>query len=159
MEPIIDPDDMWLLVPAPPELKEPAYSFDSYRIPLYPPDEIAAAILSAPGMRIERPPRTWEDWKARWEQAGRYIEVEINAMEAESDVGTVLAWESSPIRVRCRPSEFLAVWESIRSRCGGVWLADENDRLWSPRSFGERLRVETAPQWTRTEANDGNGES
>lgn len=155
MEPIIDPDDLWLLVPAPPELEEPAYSFESYRLPLYTPEEVAAAVLSAPGMWIDRPSSTWQDWKARWEQAGHYIEVEINAMEAESEVGTVLAWESSPIRVRCRPSEFLAVWASIRSRCRGVWLADEDNRLWSPRSFAERFRVGPAPQCTRSDANAG----
>ena len=131
----------------------------SYRVPLYPPEEVAAAILSAPGMRIDRPAPTWEDWKARWEQAGRYIEVELNAMEAESDVGAVLAWESSPIRVRCRPSEFLAVWESIRSRCRGVWLADEDNRLWSPPSFAERFGAGFGPRWTRSDADDGNGDS
>jgi hypothetical protein len=139
MEPIIDPADSWLLVPAPAELEEPAYSFESYRVPLYPPEEVAAAILSAPGMRIDGPARSWEDWKARWEEAGLYIEVGINALEAESDGGTVLAWESSPVRVHCRPSEFLAVWESIRCRCPGVWLDDEDSRLWSPRSFAERF--------------------
>jgi hypothetical protein len=140
LESVIDPTDLWLLVPAPPELKEPAYSFESYRIPLYPPEEVAVAILSAPGMRIDGPTRSWEDWKARWEEAGRYIEVGINAMEAEPDGGPVLAWESSPLDVHCRPSEFLAVWEAIRSRCPGVWLDDEDNRLWSPRSFAARFR-------------------
>jgi hypothetical protein len=140
VEPVIDPTDLWLLIPAPPELKEPAYSFESYRIPLYPPEEIAAAILSTPGMRLDGPAPSWEDWKARWDEAGRYIELRINAMEVEAEGGPVLAWESSPLHVHCRPSEFLAVWEAIHSRCPGVWLDDEDSRLWSPRSFAKRFR-------------------
>jgi hypothetical protein len=140
VESVIDSADSWLLVPAPPELKEPAYSFDSYRVPLYPSEVIAAAILAVPGMRIDRPAGSWENWMARWQDAGHYIEIGLNAMAAESEDGTILAWESSPIRVHCWPAEFLAVWESIGSRCPGVWLDDEDSRLWSPRSFAERFR-------------------
>ena len=54
MESIIESADSWFLIPAPPELKEPAYSFDSYEPPLYPPELIAAAISSAPGMQRGR---------------------------------------------------------------------------------------------------------
>jgi hypothetical protein len=137
--PIIDSADSWLLVPAPPDLREPIHSFDPYEIPVYSPGTVAAAILSAPGMRIDRPTPSWEDWRAHWEESGHFIEIGINAMEAVSDHGTVLAWESSPLRVHCGLSEFLAVWEAIRSRCPGVWLDDEVSRLWSPRSFAERF--------------------
>jgi hypothetical protein len=140
VEPVIDSGDSWLLVPATPDLKAPAYSFELYEVPLYPHEAVAAAILGAPGMRIDRPARSWEDSKARWEEPGRYIEFGINAMDAESDSGTVLAWECSPIRLHCRPWEFLAVREIICSRCRGVWLDDENGCLWSPPSFAERFR-------------------
>jgi hypothetical protein len=139
VESVIDSADSWLLVPAPPDLEEPAYSFASYEIPLYPPEIVAVAILAAPAMRVDRKANSWEDWVARWEEAGRYIEIRINVMEAEPDSGPVLAWESSPIHVHCWPSEFLAVWEAIRSRCPGVWLDDEDSRLWSPRSFAGRF--------------------
>jgi hypothetical protein len=50
--PIIDSVDSWLLVPAPPDLTEPAYSFDSYEIPLYSAEMVATAILTAPGRRL-----------------------------------------------------------------------------------------------------------
>jgi hypothetical protein len=140
MEPILDAPDSWLLVPALAELKEPAYSFELNDLPLYPPEVIADAILSAPGVRLAQPAQpSWKDWKARWEEKGRYIEIAINALEAESENGKILAWESSSIRLHCRPSELLAVWEVIRSKCPGVWLDDEHSRLWSPRSFAERF--------------------
>jgi hypothetical protein len=92
MESIIDPPGGWRFVPAPPDLDEPSYSFESYRIPLYPPEVVADAILPAPGMQVVRPAESsWEDWKARWEDAGRFIELGINALDAESNGASLVA--------------------------------------------------------------------
>jgi hypothetical protein len=108
--PIIDSAESWLFVPAPPDLKEPSHSFDSYAVPLYSPEMMATAILAAPGMRIDRRAPSWEDWQARWEESGHFIEIGINAMEAESDDGTFLAG-------RVHPSVFTAGYQSS-SRSG-----------------------------------------
>jgi hypothetical protein len=137
---IIDSSESWLLVPAPAELQEPVYSFEVKNPPIYAPEVIADAILSAPHMRLFRPAQTsWSDWIARWQRENRYIELGINVLEAESENGETLAWESSSVRIHCLSSEFIAVWEGIRSKCPGVWLDDEESRLWSPRSFAERF--------------------
>jgi hypothetical protein len=43
-----------LFVPAPFDLDEPAYGFGRHDIPLYPPEEIAGAVLSAEAMTRPR---------------------------------------------------------------------------------------------------------
>src|SRR5262249_41953208 len=60
--PVIDSCDSWLFVPAPADLLEPVYSFEMKNPPIYAPEVIADAILSAPHMRLIRPAQpSWTD--------------------------------------------------------------------------------------------------
>lgn len=145
VEPVITSGSSWLLVPAPPDLNEPAFSFDSYDSPLYPPEAIAAAILSVPGMQLVRPVQpSWGDWRARWESAGHLIELTINVLDAESEAGKIVAWESSLVNARCHPSDLFAIWNAIRSVCPGVWLDDDDSRLWSPWTFNQLFAADSS---------------
>ena len=125
-EPIIELSEGTLFVPAPPDMDEPAYGFELQEIPLYAPEVIAEAVLSAEGMKlVQGTSGEWVDWKARWELGERFIEISLNALPAvTAGDDPVLSWESSLVSARCTSSELLSIWTAICSRCPGVWLAD-----------------------------------
>jgi hypothetical protein len=129
-------------VPAPADLDEPAHVRELDDVPFYASDDVAEAILAIPGMRlVDGAEHAWTAWKARWEADEQFIEIRLSASFRGTGVaGDVAPWEDSPILACCTPSQLLTVWKTVRARCPGVWLADSNDRLWSPRSFAERFR-------------------
>jgi hypothetical protein len=124
------------------ELREPAFSFEGHSLVLHPPAAISEAILAVPGSRLLQPAEpSWNAWKARWEQRERYIDLDINALEVEpGDCGGLsLAWENTALNTHCLLSDILMLWESVLSRCPGVWLHDLDCRLWSPGSFSKEV--------------------
>jgi hypothetical protein len=128
----------------PRELHEPAYSFETRPVVLHPPEAVAEAILSVSGVRLRHPAQpSWDAWKARWEEGDHSIDIRINALEVEPEEcgGLSVAWECSPLRTHCRLADLLRLWESVRSRCPGVWLHDTECRLWSPKSFADEVLV------------------
>jgi hypothetical protein len=144
------------LVYGPINLPDPAVSFDvEWEFLIHTSDEVAAAILSVPGVRLVHPAEPdWNAWKARWESGGHWIEFDIADCpfdpEYERRPGLSTAWGGSWFNTCCTLSELLAVWEQIRQQCPGICLHDCGDcRMYCPESF--------ARAWAERGLADGSG--
>jgi hypothetical protein len=117
---------------------------------LYPPEQVADAILSVPGMRSLEPNEpNWESWLARWEQGLRWMEISLNALE-NGDTRN-LAWESSDFRLHCTLDDFLFVWRTVRLKVRAFWVHDTDTEMWSPDAFEQEARrfqsSTSGPEW------------
>ncbi len=138
-EPLIDVKGL-ALVPGPPDIEQPLYSFQVYdEIVGHAPEEVAAALLAIPGMRRTNTaePTSWE-WKAFWENGDRYLELDFTLMEPDDG----LVWGGSSLQGWCRESDLMNIWSALRKRFDGVWLHDAECRLWTPESYAERKNAE-----------------
>jgi hypothetical protein len=133
-EPLTDINGL-ALVPGPIAIEQPLYSFQVYDpIIGYPPEEIAAALLSIPGMRRANSGKiATGKWKARWKQEDRYLELDFTLMEPDEGV----VWGGSHLQGRCRKSDVVNIWLALREQFEGVWLHDAKCRLWTPESFAQ----------------------
>jgi hypothetical protein len=136
----VEPLDLcdFAFVIGPRELSEPAFSFDMDRTEVYTPEEIADAILAAPGFElVHSASPTWSDWKARWQDADRFIELDMLACPIDPDYrpGIAVAWGGSCLTANCLLGDLLELWVAIRAKCPGVWLHGGDCRLYSPESF------------------------
>jgi hypothetical protein len=127
---------------------------------LYPPEVIAEAFLAVPGTGLLHPAEPgWDEWRARWQEGSRYIEVDMMACQVEPELcgGYSLLWGGSGIKMHCLLSDLLAFWQRVRSRCPGVWLHDTETVMWSPETFAQEVaafRAKTSdaewrPGWGR----------
>jgi len=126
----------------PRELPERAFRFAVEQVEVYSPDEFAVAVLSAPGVHLAQSAvPTWSDWRARWEQGDRFIELDMLPcpIDPEYRPGVAVAWGGSRLRANCLLGDVLDLWAAIRSKCPGVWLHGTDCRLYSPESFAAKF--------------------
>jgi hypothetical protein len=133
----------WAFVPGPSNDSAPMNSCDLKELVEYAPEKIAATVLSYPGMRllhINEP--GWWDWKARWESADEFIELNMTLMGRSDQL-----WGGSEIKARCHPSSLVAVWKHLKAEGAGIWLHDPDCRMHTERSFLDAMTTpsETAP--------------
>lgn len=123
----------WAFIPGP-ETDPPGNSLELHEIVEYAPERIAEVFLSYPGMRLVHPPEpTWWEWKARWEEQDRFIELEMSLFETEP-----VTWGGSGIRAHCTVQDVLKLWQAVKERCPAVWLHNSECAIHTPESF-ERL--------------------
>lgn len=129
------------LVWGPKKLPEPAYSFDdNWKSEIYTPDEIAAAILAVPNVKLVHPASPdWSAWDAKWQIGSHSIHFDIIECPLDSDYeqrpGLTSYWGGSKFVTHCNMREILYVWHSIQKSCPGIWLHDTDCRMYSPDSF------------------------
>src|SRR5262245_26450250 len=108
----------WSFIPGP-ELDPPGDSLHLQDVTEYPPQDIAAAILSIPGMRIQNPGEpTWWEWSARWQDGDEVIDVGMSLLNGEEvlDVGASLletepvSWGGSSLQGACSAQRLLSLW-------------------------------------------------
>ena len=110
---------------------EPLYSWDVQEIAEYPPETIAAAILSLPGAQLLREAGPlWSEWEAAWEDGDRMIL--LDDVELLNDEGS---FGGMSLVCDCRLGDLLALWAAVRVGRPGVWLYGDDSRLYSPQSF------------------------
>jgi hypothetical protein len=78
------------------------------------------------------------EWTARWEEAGRYLELDFTLMEPDDGI----VWGGSNLRGRCRQSDLMNLWSALRKRFEGIWLHDGECRLYTPDGFAQRKSAE-----------------
>lgn len=129
------------LVPGPVDIEQPLYSFEVCDdLVLHPPDEVAAALLSIPGMRRSNTAELASGhWVARWADGDRHLDLDFTVMESED--GRVV-WGGSNLRGRCTISDLLGCWAALRARFEGVWLHDAKCRLYTPECFAQKQAAE-----------------
>jgi hypothetical protein len=129
------------LVPGPPEIDQPLYSFEVYdEIACHDTNEVATALLAVSGVRRTGPedPLSGE-WAARWEEGDRYLDFDMTWMEPEDGWRV---WGGSHLEGRCAKADLLRIWSALRERLEGVWLHGPDCRLYTPEGFIERDRGE-----------------
>jgi len=127
----------WSLIPGP-LASPPATSLALDSIVEYPPEAVAAAVLAFPGMHLTHPADpTWWDWVARWEQDGRWIDVEFTLFDVEPP-----AWGGSGLRGQCELADVLALWAAVRGRVPACWMHNTLCEIHSPESFARVVQAE-----------------
>src|SRR5262245_43118699 len=129
------------LVPGPPEIEQPLYSFEVYdEIAYHDPNEVAAALLAIPGVRRtgSSDPLSGE-WSARWEDEDRYLDFDMTWMEPEDGRRV---WGGSHFEGRCAEADLLRIWSALSERFEGVWLHGPDCRLYTPEGFAQGQRAE-----------------
>lgn len=124
----------WSFIPGP--LKNPPPDSQSlYDIVEYPPAVVADTFLSVPGMTfLQGADPSWWEWKARWETADRFIELDMSLFESEPP-----AWGGSAIASRCTADDLLSLWRAMRARCPAVWLHNSACEIVTPEEFSRRF--------------------
>lgn len=121
------------LIPGPKSFGEPLHSTEVQDIEEYSPQEIAEAILGIENTHVVSSPEpSWWQWQARWEVEDRFISLDMTLFETEPPL-----WGGSGIVARCKFSEMLGLWQTIRGTHPAVWLHDSECRIWTPESFFE----------------------
>ena len=121
------------IVPGPPQLVEPAVSFETHEILQYPPHRVADAILAAPNTTLKSSnDPTWWDWSAMHHAADGTIKIDFTLFDTEP-----VSWGGSSLVFDCGPQSLLDFWLAIRLACPAAWLHDASCRLYSPESFSE----------------------
>ena len=120
-------------MPGPPQLVEPAVSFDTHEVLQYPPDVVADAILAVPNTRLIRTnDPTWYDWLALHTASDGTIKIDFTLFDIEP-----VSWGGSGLVFDCGPQSLLDFWLAIRTACPAAWLHDTSCKLYSPESFSE----------------------
>ena len=125
----------WALVPGPEHLDRPRMSFEVHEIAQYPIDEFAAAVLSFPGMRLERPSAAWHDWMARWQSGQHFIRLDLALLDGESPI-----WGGSSLRAICTLDEMIALWRHLLAEFPGVWMHNTDCEMHTLESFPRAIR-------------------
>jgi hypothetical protein len=136
----------WYLFPGPlAPTAEPIHTVGLHGVTEYDYSVVADAILAVPGTRLVRPPEPqWADWVARWESAGRYIEVDMfpDSEHWFSDAAGRYVWSGGWLRCDCTVGDLAGFLRAVRARCPGVWLCDGGDhterggsRMHTPETF------------------------
>jgi hypothetical protein len=139
-------DRRWYLSPGPPAGDEPIHTVEVQDLTEYDYSEVAAAILAVPGTRcVHAPNPKWDQWRARWESEGRFIEVDMMPDEehlvSADDPGRYI-WSGGGLACDCTVGDLAGFLREVRRKCPGVWLCDGGDhnepggsRLHTPESF------------------------
>lgn len=120
------------------DLPQPFSSVELNKTECYTPDQIAEAILAVDGVvLLHAAEPSWDDWLARWEADGRWIEIRIRAFEPDGVIGVVtqLEWTDSELKMSCTLDDFLKFWRAIQRKCPAFWLHDTLTDMWTPDSF------------------------
>lgn len=116
----------------------PASSLVLEDIVLYPPEIVADAILSYPGMRLKHPADpTWWDWVARWDERGRWIEVGFTLFDTDPP-----AWGGSGLDGCCELTDILELWSTVRNRVPACWMHNTLCEIHTPESFAKVVHAE-----------------
>jgi hypothetical protein len=131
---------------------EPIHTVALHGVTEYDYPVVADAILAVPGTRCIHPPQPrWDDWVARWESGGRYIEVDMfpDSEHWFSDASGRYVWSGGWLRCDCTVGDLADFLWAVRERCPGVWLCDGGDhterggsRMHTPETF---LAMPTLP--------------
>jgi hypothetical protein len=123
----------WYLHPGPlTPTTEPIHTVAFHGLTEYDYPVVADAILAIPGTRCIHPPQPqWDNWVARWELTGRYIEVDMfpDTEHYFSDSSGRFFWSGGWLRCDCTVSDLADFLRAVRERCPGVWLCDSGDHL------------------------------
>ncbi|MCA9195447.1 MAG: hypothetical protein KDB03_26935 [Planctomycetales bacterium] len=129
------------LVWGPLDLPDDAVSFaDDWNWVIYTPEEIEAAILSVPCVKLIHDSRPdWRSWRAQWRSLDRTIDFDLIACDLDPEdggrPGCSLYWGGSSFTTNCTLTDMLDVWTKIQMACPAVWLHDTVCRMYNPRSF------------------------
>jgi hypothetical protein len=129
------------LVPGPPEIDQPLYSFEvEDEIDYHDPNEVATALLAIPGMhRIGSSDPLSGEWAARWRDGDRYLDFDMRWMEPEDGRRV---WGGSQLEGWATEADLLRIWAALSERFEGVWLHGPDCRLYTPEGFAQRELAE-----------------
>jgi len=120
----------WSLIPGP-ACNPPPSSLDLHDFIEYSPSTIAETILAFPGMIAQNHgDPTWWEWSATWRHQEASIDVGMTLFEIEP-----VSWGGSPLRGGCSVPQMLALWNSVRQKCPGVWMHNSDCEIHTPESF------------------------
>src|SRR5579871_3570899 len=87
----------WALIPGPVIMNDPRSSVDLDNLVMYPPATVATSILAYPGTMLSLPAEpSWWEWRARWQNHERYIEIDMTLFEDEQQ-----SWGGSELTAEC----------------------------------------------------------
>lgn len=97
----------------------------------YDPRGIADAFLAIPEMKlIHEANPSWYAWRARWEQANRWIEVGMSVFDEPT-----VSWGGSELKTDCYVSDVVALWLEVQEAYPAVWLHNPECRIYTVAAF------------------------
>ena len=125
----------WAFVPGPLDASAPFSSIDAQELADYSPEEIAAAVLAFPRMKLLNGNRPqWSDWRSVWESKDESVELNITLMGLSDEF-----WGGSEINALCHPETLIAIWQHLKANHPGIWLHDADCRMHTEKSFLESV--------------------
>lgn len=126
------------IIPGPLQFQEPYYSTAMYQMEMYPAREVIACFSSLAGVTLlQRGSEEgvgWYDWKWRWEQADRRIDIGFSIFDEPE---YPIFWGGSELNTDCLYADILRLWRALQSRLPAVWVHGDDCRVYTPPSFVE----------------------
>jgi hypothetical protein len=120
----------WAFIPGPKQMDAPMNSTSLQDITEHPAADIAATLLAYPGTElVHRAEPSWWNWKARWHDGDRVINLNSSLFEDET------TWGGLDIEADCLVGDILSLWSFLLSKHPGIWLHAPDCTMHTQRSF------------------------
>jgi hypothetical protein len=131
--------DKWGIVPGPPSIRPPFHSTELDDAADYSVEEVAAALLRIPGVRLihDRQP-DWLQWRARCDFGSSFIDVEMTTWDASDGQK---GWGGSPVSGSGGPEDLALLYARLHEVLPCAWLHNDDCELHTASSFSASLRT------------------